>query len=308
MKTTLMTQPDPQTQKGFTLIELLVVIAIIAILAAMLLPALASAKLKGQQAVCVSNLKQLCLANVIYSTDYGTFVQPATAGSPYGQWGEWMGSMMNYFAKSTNLIVCPTAKQIPAAGAVVNYMGNGGQNGAANYAYYRNLESSATLYPGVQATACSYTYNGWLYINNNGAGGSGDGSKIESSHGVSDPAWFFRKESALQKASLTPIFCDGPWVDTWPAEDDGPAVDLWLGHYQAHDNEMGRVTVLRHGGRPLTGSIRITTSSQLPNKGGIIMGCADGHAEFTTLPKLWNYSWHNDWGMTVRVSIGAPAP
>ena len=59
---------------GFTLIELLVVIAIIAILAAMLLSALAAAKRKAQAAVCISNLKQLTLANFMYSTDYGRSV------------------------------------------------------------------------------------------------------------------------------------------------------------------------------------------------------------------------------------------
>ena len=98
-------------RRGFTLIELLVVIAIIAILAAMLLPALAAAKAKAQTIKCVSNLKQLQLAAVVYSTDNGDIMIPnaplngTTASTWCGAQGEdWLNSDANtdrlYYASS----------------------------------------------------------------------------------------------------------------------------------------------------------------------------------------------------------------
>jgi prepilin-type N-terminal cleavage/methylation domain-containing protein len=75
-------RPRHSTRRGFTLIELLVVIAIIAILAGLLLPALARAKIQSQKAKCVSNLKQLQLGAFMYKDDNNNYLLPNSPSTP----------------------------------------------------------------------------------------------------------------------------------------------------------------------------------------------------------------------------------
>ena len=72
--------PAARQEAGFTLIELLVVIAIIAILAALLLPALARAKASANRALCASNMRQWGVALNMYAGDYRNFFPDNTDG------------------------------------------------------------------------------------------------------------------------------------------------------------------------------------------------------------------------------------
>src|SRR6202142_2066303 len=91
---------------GFTLIELLVVMAIIAMLAALLLPALARAKQKGQQAACVNNSRQQALALFIYADDNGDILPPTACANANGDEVDWP-ALLDPYLKNPKIHFCP---------------------------------------------------------------------------------------------------------------------------------------------------------------------------------------------------------
>jgi prepilin-type N-terminal cleavage/methylation domain-containing protein/prepilin-type processing-associated H-X9-DG protein len=124
---------------GFTLIELLVVIAIIAILAAMLLPALGKAKAAAQRTACMNDLKEMGLSARMYVEDFGCY-PPRVDG---GDFARWPAALCRYY-KNTNMLVCPS--EVALYGKLPGNNAGGG-----------------TGYPDYQAdnAPCSYIMNGW---------------------------------------------------------------------------------------------------------------------------------------------------
>jgi prepilin-type N-terminal cleavage/methylation domain-containing protein/prepilin-type processing-associated H-X9-DG protein len=259
--------PRAARETAFTLTELLVVIGVIAILAALLLPVLSSARLRARQAQCVSNVRQLGVIGLMYSGDNGK--HPSYIDPNYPGGGSWMGSL-SVAALKKGINICPSAPlREPAPTS-----GNG--QGAADKAWVRWTSDDKTEFFG------SYGFNSWLYTR-------------EPDWNPAKRHFCFNGEANIQQPSATPVFADENWVDGDPSEDEPPYKDLYAGSpLTTWGDNIGRFTIARHGGvRPASAPRNRSPGDRLP--GAINIGMADGHAQLVPLEKLWNLYWHLDW-------------
>jgi prepilin-type N-terminal cleavage/methylation domain-containing protein/prepilin-type processing-associated H-X9-DG protein len=215
-------------RRGFTLIELLVVIAIIAILMAILMPALRRVKEQGRMIACLGNLKQWNLIAAMHTeSNDGKFWQ--SEGTAY--W--WIAYLEDKYKdwKANKIWFCPTATKpirdedglSPPTFNIFNAWG------IFTNADHANL--------GPNGIAGSYGINGYCLIPSGGTSGTYEGGVS-----VKEGGWM---TAGAKGAANVPWFIEALRFDLWPLHTDAPAVDefaAWSG------NNTARCAINRHQG------------------------------------------------------------
>jgi len=262
----------PRRPSAFTLIELLVVIAIIAILAAMLLPALSRSKLKAYQTTCLNNQRQIHLS-------YRMRLEDGISGRLDGP--EVVDWYQQEVGRSELGWSCPSA---PApkehVGATNNWLNLGSMRTGWSYSNWEQDGGNQPISP-VNFRAGSYAFNHNLIY--------AARQQRYVTPGQSGPD-DLTHESQLPRPVSTPVVADGVFVWATPRATDPPPVNLVL---DVTAGGMGVVAIPRHGRSPAQPSTAWPASQPLP--GAVNVAMFDGHVELVKLDDLWQLYWHKDY-------------
>jgi len=239
---------------GFTLIELLVVIAIVAILMAILMPALRRVREQARMVGCSANLRQWVLVLNTYCNDNdGKFF------SGVNELGHWWPCQLSEDLKNwrkNKIWFCPTAMK-----PIIDEFGNSSLTFNIDRAWGIFTGTHGAYSCGDNGIAGSYGLNSYLIPI------PADGSYVR---GI--PASYgYRNFLEVPHGARVPVLMDGLRFDLFPIETDGPPeneYDAWNG-----ESRMKRVCINRH-------------------RGAICSSFADGSVRKVPLKELWTFKWH----------------
>ena len=250
-------------RKGFTLIELLVVVAIIAILAAMLLPALSRARERARQAVCIANLKQMGLACLLYANDNNEYLPGICyQGNGSGSWvsgatgnAVWYTEIFQYlypnlYVYNSSLNYNTELNLSLAGNCVYNCPSQNPHFWYSDYAYNIGCPGYGPAYAGINGMKLSRIIHPSLAFMLADQGDSGGFTTFNMAANTNAFAQGTGNDEYMLTAaaqrhggngSITGIvnfaFCDGhvsafPLMDipSWPTFTSWPSVAAWSGH------------------------------------------------------------------------------
>ena len=251
---------------GFTLIELLVVISIIALLLAILMPALGKVKEKAKSTVCKAHLHSWGIAIATYTGEYdGKFMGGHEADIQTGQY-TWIHALRPYYADNDKIRFCPTAKKT---------VEEGGRQPLAAWDLATHDVGKAGYWTEIINDRGSYGINWWLTDNNS------------SYSGLYPNVNKWRKSSAGRQSEI-PVMFDCGFFLARPLETDNPA--------QTGGRDGGEWDPVDYAS--YRGMTRICHDRHSMAINVVFM---DSSARAVKCKELWDQKWHRNWNVTREI-------